>query len=518
MKILRTLFILIFLTVFIHAFSQEWVRTFTSTTGNGYIGWDLIEPYDHGYIILADTYDYKYCLIIKTDINGFEIWKKLVGNNNYKNVPENIEQTMDSGYIISGSTTKYGNEDAYIMKLNPCFEKEWCKVLHTENYYGAYGRNVKQLPNGGYLLLTAYYGGTSPGQRIHLHKFDASGELIWQYVYAFSDSLLFGEEGFDLNIINENEYLITGYGFYPDSGQTNSGWKRPLLIIADSSGNAYWETIWGANDYFYGRPWYNSIVDHSGSIYDLGYRVGDNARYPVIFKTKSDGQEDYYSEIIDSCYDGAAAAPTWMEDSLIFATIGWWNWDGSLFWGFFKLDTLGNIIDYKDITDPLVSIVSIVKTFDNKYISVGINSNENNKWVIYAYKLNSNMEYDTLYTTPFVYDSLCPYEITSDTTDLDCDILVLVDDQFVPLNEVELKIFPNPAHARVKISYPDVTHSGQREITILNSLGIEVKYVRLMMGDEETELDVSGLPAGIYFVEMMERGRRITSGKMVVSR
>jgi len=515
---IRNLYILILLSIVAPSFAQEWVRTYTSNQGLGYLSWGGgIESYDNGYVIIGNNGTYKYGLIIKTDINGFEIWKKFIGSGSYYNVPENIEQTLDSGYIISGTTSKYGTEDAYILKLNKCFEKEWCKVLHTTNYYDDYGRKVKPLPDGGYLLLTAYYEGLAPGLRIHLHKFDHEGDIIWQHAYAQSDTLIFNEEGFDLTIISNNEYLITGYCYYPDSGQY-MGWRRPLLIKVDSTGNTYWETVWGATDYFYGRPWYNSIVDNSGDIYNMGYRVGDGARYPVLFKTGNDGQELFYSELVDTCYDGAAASPTWMEDSLIYATVGWQNWDQSWFWGFFKIDTLGNIIDYKDLSNPLVSIVSTAKTFDNKFISIGIFNDEYNRWVIYAYKLNSNLEYDTLYTSPFVYDSLCPYEITSDTTDLDCDILVLVDEEFVPLNEVKLKVYPNPARDKVTISYPDVTHTGQREIVILNSLGVEVKHIRLMKGDEETEIDVSGLAVGIYFVVMIEGGQRVAAGKMMVIR
>jgi hypothetical protein len=497
--------------------AQDWIRIYTNQ-GWGLAPRGLIESYDNGYLILCDASNYKLSLILKTDVNGYERFRKFFGANSYQIIPESIEQTLDFGYIIAGSMSKYGSNDAYVLKLNSCFEKEWCKVLQNDNYYGVYGQDVKQLPDGGYVLLTRYYNGIDPGQRINLHRLDHDGELLWQNNFADNDSLLFGEEGLNLLIINENEYLITGYGYYPDFGQTG-GWRRPLLIKVDSTGNDHWETIWGADDYFYGRPWYNSIVDHSGNIYNLGYRVGFDARYPVLFKTKNDGQELFYSDLVDTCYEGDAALPTWMEDSLIFANIGWWNWDQSLFWGFFKIDTIGNIIDFKDISDPLVAVVSIVRTFDNKYLNVGIYNNEAlNRWEIYAYKLNSDLEYDTLYTTPFVYDSLCPYEITSDTTDIDCDILVLLDEQYLPLDQVPLTVYPNPARDRVTISYPDVSRTGHREIIIFNNLGIEVKRIRLTQGDEETVTDISNFPSGIYFMTVLDNGKRIVSAKMLVAR
>ncbi len=500
-----------------HAFSQEWVRTYTSTNGLGYNARWVIESYDKGYVILGTAYNYKYGLILKTDINGELLWTKLLGNGNYHNVPINIEQSLDSGYIVSGTMSKYGSKDAYLLKLNSCFEKEWCKVLHTTNQYDDYGRMVKPLPDGGFLLLTAYYENISPGTRIHLHRFDPNGELIWQSAFAQSDSLIFGEEGFDLTIINENEYLITGDCYYPDSGQT-VGWIRPFLIKTNSMGNVVWETVWGKDDYYYGTSG-SSIVDNQGSIFSIGMHITENGQFPSFVCTDASGSEQNFFNITDTCYFGSAVSLIWTGDSSIYTAAGWRNSDQTFFWGFFKIDTSGDIIIYKDITDPLVGIISTAKTFDEKYLSVGIHFNEAiNRYVIYAFKLNSDLEYDTIYNTPFVYDSLCPYGITSGTTDLDCDILVMIDDEFIPLNEAKLKIFPNPATDHITISFPDVTHTGQREIIIFNSLGMEVKRISLIKGDEETRVNISELPAGIYFVVMMDKGKRISTSKLVIER
>jgi len=518
MKILNIFIIILLAFVIKFSSAQDWVRIYSSNQGDGLGARGVIESYDKGYIIISDANNYKLGLILKTDINGYERWKIGFRANAYKIIPESIEQTVDFGYIIAGSMSKYGTSDAFILKLNSCFEKEWCKVLLTDNYYDDYGQDVKQLPDGGYVLLTRYYNGINPGHRINLHRMDQNGEMIWQNNLADNDSLLFNEEGFNLLIINENEYLITGYGYYPNPGGT-MGYRRPLLIKVDSTGNDHWETIWGANDYFYGRPWYNSIVDNQGGIYNVGYKVDDGTRKPVLFKTNENGQEDYYTILNDTCYYGEAAVPTWMEDSMIYTAIGWQFIDQSWFWGFFKIDTLGNIINYKDMSDPLVSVISTVRTFDNKYLSAAIEYNEElNRFEIWSFKLNSDLEYDTIYNAPFIYDYLCPYEITSDTTDLDCDILVLIDDQFVPLEQVQIKIYPNPANDKITVSYPDVTRSRPRYVVVLNTMGTTIKQVRLALGDEETEIDVSSFPAGVYFVAITENGKRIAGGKFLVVR
>jgi hypothetical protein len=512
----RKLFILLILTCLISKiYAQEWVRTYTSTSGDGYGARWIIESYDKGYVILGEAFNYKYGLIIKTDINGNLIWKKLIGNGTYHNVPINIEHTMDSGFIVSGTISKYGSKDAFIMKLNPCFEREWCKVLHTTNQYDDYGRMVKPLPDGGFLLLSAYYEGITPGTRIHLHRFDSNGELVWQNAYAQSDSLIFGEEGFDLDIINENEYLITGDCYYPDSGQTG-GRGRPFLIKADSSGSCTWETPWKIYDTYHGTSYF-SAIDNKKNSYSVAWRKSATGQYPAMIITSPQGQELHYADLVDTAYFGQGQTITFMEDSNLFIALGWKDPDQTWHNGFMKADTNGIPLGFHEVIPLSNALISTAKTFDNKFITVGIHmDNSLSRWVIYAFKLNSDLEYDTLYTTPFVYDSLCPYSIPSDTTDMDCDILVLIEDKFIPLNEANLKIFPNPASEHITISFPDVTHTGQREIIIFNSLGMEVKRIRLMKGDEETRVDVSELPAGIYFVVLMDRGKRIGEGKLIL--
>ena len=49
----------------------------------------------------------------------------------------------------------------------------------------------------------------------------------------------------------------------------------------------------------------------------------------------------------------------------------------------------------------------IIVTSDNKIIVCG-NYVVDGNWDIYLWKMNSNLEDDTLYTQPITYDSLCP--------------------------------------------------------------------------------------------------------------
>jgi hypothetical protein len=126
---------------------QDWVRTYGSGK-NAEIRYG-IETYDKGYLFdaLFHTGNQTYLWLFRSDINGNTLWEKQIGTGPFTFFSMNAEQTEDGGYILSGSTTKYGSYDACILKLTPCAEVEWCRVLITPTKYDL-GKRVKQTPEG----------------------------------------------------------------------------------------------------------------------------------------------------------------------------------------------------------------------------------------------------------------------------------------------------------------------------------------------------------------------------------
>ena len=89
-----------------HSVCQNWVKIYgIDLNANAYY---VIETYDHGYITAAQIQYGKYTWIYKTDINGNLLWDKKIGTGleNLFFSPMNIEQTLDNGYVIAGSTSK----------------------------------------------------------------------------------------------------------------------------------------------------------------------------------------------------------------------------------------------------------------------------------------------------------------------------------------------------------------------------------------------------------------------------
>lgn len=511
-------------------YSQQWIRVYGDETSG--VGRYVIETYDKGYLFLGSRNSYKYGWLIKTDINGYVLWEKRIGNGNYSNVPFNIEQTSDKGYILCGSTTKYNAyKDVYIQKLDVCAEPEWCK-LFSNPVDNDYGQRIKQLSDGGYLFLTRYLG-DNPEHRIHLSKFDSIGEIQWQHVYAQSDSAMFAEEGFDLLIIDDNRYLITGWCYYPDPGQVGSGWMRPILIMTDSLGNIVWEKPWVFDGYFHGYG-NSSVVDDSMNIYTIGQNLsGPNGRdVPCLMKTSAIGNELYYSNFIENnSYIGGGSTINWINDSILFISASWSDSQYIIHNAFLKTDTLANIIDSLEIYPISNNIWWTTKTFDGKFVSVGTHYDGN--WDMYAFKVNENMEYDSIYTQPFNYDSLCPDSIISETYDLECDILVDIYEPFTTKEGSKMKIFPNPAKNFITIELPKYIISEQNtehfqvtkvhyqynvklNLKIYDSFGRKVMDISIMKGQKILNTDVSRLNKGLYFAVLYIENMIVTREKFLI--
>jgi len=507
---------------------EPWIRIY----GNGSVpyGRYLIETYDHGYIFMASKNNDSKAWILKTDINGYILWSKTISKQNESNVAETIEETHENGYIISGSTTDYSNgKDPFLLKMNSCAQPEWCKVLSSGG--NNYGQAVKLLSDSGFLFLTRYPYSSHLNDRVQLTKFDSIGNIIWQQVYTNSDSLMFAEEGLDLIIMNNGYFLITGWCYYPHPGGTG-GWRRPLLILSDNDGNLLWEIPWVYNGFFVGTA-RKSIVDTSGNIYSVGQNSLAYSAVPVLLKTIIDGQQLYYKNIIEeNIYSGGSSAICWMTDTNILITAGWIEEptsDPNI--AYFKLDTLGNVIDSMNLPSLSSSIEHTIKTYNNKFVSVG--TNYSGEIGMYAFKINENLEYDSIYTQPMIYDSLCPDSITTETFELDCDILVDVYEPFETKQRNILEIYPNPSSEIVNIRLPDyiiteqqtrnfeVTrihyqYNGLMELKLFDMFGREIKKLSFSNQQEEIILNVSGLQEGLYLVVFYVGNNAYGSGKFIV--
>ena len=141
-------------------------------------GQSVQQTSDGGYIITG-TYqinDLNYDVyLIKTDINGDEEWSKIFGDEN-NDSGNSVQQTIDGGYIITGTyETDYLNYDVYLIKTDINGDEEWVQTFGGENEDN--GHSVQQTSDSGYIITgnTNSFGGGS--YDIYLIKTDPQGNV-----------------------------------------------------------------------------------------------------------------------------------------------------------------------------------------------------------------------------------------------------------------------------------------------------------------------------------------------------
>ena len=500
-----------FVIHFSHVNAQNWPKIYGDDI-HAYVR-RTIEDYDKGYIIggsvLSDPNTLRYAWIIKADINGTELWNKKFGNGIDQFFLQSCAKMEDSGIVICGGTTIEDPQyDPLFFKLNICGELEWCKIFLSDGHNEA--TDLIAIEDG-YIGLLKYYDGGPQYFRISLVKMDPSGEPIWIQHLAQEDSLIYNEEADYLYRTSDSHYLVSGECFHPG--------LKPYWITTDTSGIQMWDLMWQGG---IGGA-YQVIESNNGYFYSVGGLASTGMPItPVLFKLSNDGDAIYSEYLMGDTIDGGGAVSLCQyNDSILLTGIIWGGQpdpDIEYYSEIFMLDTLGNILNKKLLLNQAHAPQNIIRTFDDKIIVSGHYVVDNN-WDIYMWKLNSDLEIDTLYTQPLTYDSLCPYQILSDTVDLDCSLFVNIDE--IPTKEEyesTIKISPNPAVDWIALTLPDNVSSGNIELAIYNIFGQEVMKTSVVPQNRTVSLNISNLESGFYLAVCKDAKRKVFKGKFIVAR
>ena len=113
------------------------------------------------------------------------------------------------------------------------------------------------------------------------------------------------------------------------------------------------------------------------------------------------------------------------------------------------------------------------------------------------------------------YDQSNPSDETSIDITFDTQN-VGIEDVFASSNSGISESYPNPANSNVKMNYSLEPGWNNANLTIYSMLGSQVENVNLNENQGTLNLDISSLPAGMYFYTLMVDGNAINTKKMLV--
>ncbi|MDP1621297.1 MAG: T9SS type A sorting domain-containing protein [Bacteroidales bacterium] len=518
--------------------AQIWVRTYGDSTFNTQ-SYRIIEHYDHGYFISAQKYNsgvFDFGWLLKTDINGFPLWNKTFGDMNSGSPLIGIDNIDNGGLIMVGQTANYNqNWAAYVVKLNACGEKDWCRLYRTPGR-NVYGLGIQAIPGGGSIIMLGNWG-TDWNKDLWLLRLDENGDIVWQQAYGLSP-LFDAPEGNHLFRTLDTNFVITDRVFSPDSGQTNQYRTRPMIIRVSPDGTALFELAWGTAMNFKGYGW-ASCDDKKGNLLSVVQSQLSSPPYtgPCLIRTSKSGNPLQYKNLVDTAIIGGATTINWFADSTLAIGLIWKQVSGSgepFIIGAMKTDSLGNKLKFKQlIYDGDQPFNDAVMSYDNKVMLIN-SYYQTNTIKTFAFKLNSNLDYDSIYTHPFIYDSLCPHPVVSDTTSLiSCHVVhVGLDEPDANPETTKLKIFPNPASRQVTIELPrylvrksaqagvtitTVYHQWDKTtLTIYDLTGRSVYSEKVTDKTGEITLDVSAWHAGVYCARLVFNNAEAAGQRFIV--
>ena len=270
--------------------SEQWNRTFGGSNYDR--GSSDQQTNDGGYIISGATYSYGPgdfdVWLIKTDSVGNEEWNYTFGGNSV-DWGYSVQQTNDSGYIISGYTDSYGagDSDVWLIKTDSNGIEEWNSTFGGINYDR--GFSVQQTSDNGYIVTgyTGSYDADDTGCDIWLIKTDSNGIEEWHKTFGGTGVSNKFDMGYSVQQTSDNGYIITG-----DTEIYYVAKSDVWLIKTDSSGNEVWNSTFGGINYDRGR----SVQQTSDGGYIItGWAASYSAVDPDIWviKTDSSGNEDW---------------------------------------------------------------------------------------------------------------------------------------------------------------------------------------------------------------------------------
>ncbi len=389
-----------------------------------------------------------------------------------------IIKTSDESYAMIG-TTDGGN---YFLKVNKNLEL-LSYVYYPSNIYTSNSSLVED--GSGFLLVFAKeQSNNSLSNDVLLIKTDMSGQELWRKEYG---TYVFGETPREIIKINNNYVICGSFLRAPAEFGDHLLWSSSYLLSIDSSGNELWN-------------WHSDTTNIRGSANRI-FHLSDNSwLYSGITWEWNGG--GYIMRPMLVRMDGNFNV-MWEK---IFGYLG-------AFQGFQDLNETpdGNFIvsGYADLTPVIDYPKGIHYKFSPEGDSIWLRQDSvytgDQMRIMGTAVLSSGSVISIGYTRYGPYgETGFIMKLTPDgcLDTLNCFPVANVENIE---NVNELMLYPNPVNNELNVKF---SHKGilRKRIRIFDSTGRVI--IEEMSSDESTKIDVSNLPSGAYYIEVLTPKRK----------
>ncbi len=533
--------------------NDELLATILQTTDGGFllagysgsgVGGDKTQP-NHGF----DDY-----WIVKTDSIGTLLWDKDFGGTDY-DFCTNVMQTADGGFLIGGASSSpigfdksqniWGANDVWLIKTDSLGIKQWDVDYGGTDYDQV--NSFCKTSDGGY-MLGCYSASNISGNKtqnskglgdIWLLKITSAGVIQWDKDFGGTD------EEDEIGSVFQNAdggYFVISNSFSNiggDKTENNLGLAQAWVVRTDSLGTKLWDKTIFTNPDQKIYPMMLQTIDGCYGIAEATYGdiAGDKTQ-PNWDATLS--STDFW--VIKFCDTSAATqaaftAPnnlcpgtcTVFTNLSVNATSYQWSFPGAsttsstdvnpqsicyLTPGSYDVTLIAsNANEHDTITlsnyitvYPFPSAQGIIQSGDTLIANQGSVSYQ---WYFNGSSINGATDYFYVATQGGNYNVVCTDQNGCEVEAAIFDVVASVQSEIA---NGQLAIYPNPVEDKCTIRNAQLTIGTAVNITIYNTLGVAVQS-EIKNSKSETNLDVTTLPSGIYWIEI--KGDKIFRAKFV---
>ncbi|MDD5528727.1 MAG: T9SS type A sorting domain-containing protein [bacterium] len=283
-----------------------WTRTYGET--NVDLGYSVQQTSDSGFIITGCTLSFgagdNDVYLIRTNSSGDTLWTRTFGGTKDDDIGYSVQQTFDSGFVIVGEIGYFvtGDWDVYLIRTNSSGDTLWTKTFGGIG--NDYGITVQQTKDGGFIITgTTKSFGADSGDG-YLIKTSSSGDTLWTKTFGGTDN----DYGSAVQQTEDGGFIITG-----GTESFGAGKWDAYLIRTDSSGDTLWTKTFGGTDNDYGievQQTFDSGFIIAGETSSLGtggtdvYLIRTNSSGDALWTKTFGGVDEDWGNSIQQTEDG----------------------------------------------------------------------------------------------------------------------------------------------------------------------------------------------------------------------